>query len=59
MAFDTRWKLQTLWALVLVLLVSPAGAQDAEAEKKSDSDEYFELMQVFVDTFEQVERNYV
>ena len=59
MAFDTRWKLQTLWALVLVLLVSPAGAQEAEAEKKSDSDEYFELMQVFVDTFEQVERNYV
>jgi carboxyl-terminal processing protease len=63
MAFDTRWKLQTLWALVLVLLVSPAGAQDAEqdaeAEKKSDSDEYYELMQVFVDTFEQVERNYV
>jgi len=59
MAFDTRWKLQTLWALVLVLLVSPAGAQDAEAEKKSESEEYFELMQVFVDTFEQVERNYV
>lgn len=67
MAFDTRWKIQTLWALVLVLLVSPANAQDAAAEtdataeaaKKTDSEEYFELMQVFVDTFEQVERNYV
>lgn len=63
MAFDARWKIQTLWALVLVLLVSPAGAQDAEAEtgtsKLTESEEYFELMQIFVDTFDQVERNYV
>lgn len=59
MAFDSRWKIQTLWALVLVLLVSPASAQDADAEKTTESDEYFELMQIFVDTFDQVERNYV
>lgn len=63
MAFDARWKIQTLWALVLVLLVSPASAQDADANagpnKVSESDEYFELMQIFVDTFDQVERNYV
>lgn len=63
MAFDTRWKLQTLWVLVLVLLVSPVDAQDdaeaAEPAKTTSQDEYFELMQAFVDTFEQVERNYV
>lgn len=58
MQFDTRWKIQTLWVLVLVLLVSPTHAQDEE-KKKSKEEEYFELMQVFVDTFEQVERNYV
>jgi carboxyl-terminal processing protease len=60
MAFDTRWKLRTLWALVLVLLVSPVDAQDeAKAEPKPKQDEYFELMKTFVDTFEQVDRNYV
>lgn len=60
MAFDTRWKIRTLWALVLVLLVSPVDAQDeSKAATKSKQDEYFELMQTFVDTFEQVDRNYV
>lgn len=60
MAFDMRWKVRTLWALVLVLMVSPVNAQDkAEAAPKPKQDEYFELMQTFVDTFEQVDRNYV
>ena len=60
MAFDTRWKLRTLWALVLVLLVSPVDAQEeTQASSPSKQDEYFELMQTFVDTFEQVDRNYV
>jgi len=60
MAFDTRWKIRTLWALVLVLLVSPVDAQDeSKAAAKSKQDEYFELMKTFVDTFEQVDRNYV
>ena len=63
MPFDTRWKLQTLWTLVLILLVSPVNAQESPQAAKSDAraeqDEYFELMQAFVDTFEQVERNYV
>ena len=60
MAFDMRWKVRTLWALVLVLMVSPVNAQEkAKAEPKPKQDEYFELMQTFVDTFEQVDRNYV
>lgn len=66
MAFDARWKIRTLWMLVLTLIVSPGpmAAQDAPAQKepavaKTDQEQYFELMQVFVDTFEQVERNYV
>jgi len=60
MAFDMRWKVRTLWALVLVLMVSPVDAQDeTKAAPKPKQDEYFELMQTFVDTFEQVDRNYV
>ncbi len=60
MAFDMRWKVRTLWALVLVLMVSPVDAQDEnKTAAKPKQDEYFELMRTFVDTFEQVERNYV
>lgn len=65
MAFDARWKIHTLWMMVLVLLVSPVRSDDAAPVQKepvvtkTDQEEYFELMQVFVDTFEQVERNYV
>jgi len=62
MAFDSRWKIQTLWAVVLVLLVSPVRAEEAQAkpdQKRSEQDEYLQLMQEFADTFEQIERNYV
>ena len=60
MAFGMRWKVRTLWALVLVLMVSPVNAQEkAKTAPKPKQDEYFELMQTFVDTFEQVDRNYV
>ena len=60
MAFDMRWRVRTLWALVLVLMVSPVDAQDeTKAAPTPKQDEYFELMQTFVDTFEQVDRNYV
>lgn len=60
MAFDMRWRVRTLWALVLVLMVSPVDAQDeTKAAPAPKQDEYFELMQTFVDTFEQVDRNYV
>jgi carboxyl-terminal processing protease len=41
-------------------MVSPVDAQDeTKAAAKPKQDEYFELMQTFVDTFEQVDRNYV
>lgn len=60
MAFDMLWRVRTLWALVLVLMVSPVDAQDEnKAAPAPKQDEYFELMQTFVDTFEQVDRNYV
>lgn len=64
MRFDSRWRIHTAWLLVIAVLVVPGWAQDSdkekEAEKKKTADqEYFELMQTFVDTFEQVERNYV
>ncbi len=64
MRFDSRWRIHAAWLLVMVVLVVPGWAQDSgkdkEAEKKETIDqEYFELMQTFVDTFEQVERNYV
>ena len=59
MRFDMQWKLQTLWVLVLVLLISPVTAQDKPKTDKKEDDEYFELMRTFADTFEQVDRNYV
>ncbi len=42
---------------VISVLCTSATTIAADNEKKSD--EYFELMKVFVDTFEQVDRNYV
>tara|TARA_R110002072_G_scaffold303099_1_gene493469 strand:- start:189201 stop:190517 length:1317 start_codon:yes stop_codon:yes gene_type:complete len=39
-------------------MVSPVDAQD-ETKAAPKQDDYFELMQTFVDTFEQVDRNYV
>ena len=63
MRFDSRWRIPVAWMLVVAALAVPGRAQDSEkkeaASKKSADQEYFELMQVFVDTFEQVERNYV
>src|SRR3990172_10122330 len=46
-----------LCSLVLIAAVSKLPAADKEkTDKEAD---YYELMQVFVDTFEQIERNYV
>jgi carboxyl-terminal processing protease len=72
MRFNPRWKTHAAWMIVIALLVVPGWAQDgdkgkadkeeadkANAAKKTQEQEYFELMQVFVDMFEQVERNYV
>ena len=42
---------------VMLLAVSPL-ANSADTESAND-DEYYELMKTFVDTFEQIERNYV
>lgn len=48
--------------LLFGLLGASAGlvfAQPAQAEDTPKDEEYYKLMQVFVDTFEQVDRNYV
>ena len=43
------------WSLVVALLMGVATAPAQAAEE----DEYYELMKLFVDTFEQIDRNYV
>lgn len=54
------WKVIALapWLLILSLAVA-MNFTTADDKQKSKADEYHELMGVFVDTFEQVERNYV
>ena len=42
---------------VMLLVVAPL-ANSADTDSAKD-DEYYELMKTFVDTFEQIERNYV
>ena len=68
----TLWRV--MGAAVVVLAIQPVGvvfaddAEVADSEPVADvteaaanptSDEYYELMRVFVDTFEQIDRNYV
>lgn len=48
----------TLLALVLAARCFPAMAQE-ESAGDAKSDNYYELMKVLVDTFEQIDRNYV
>jgi len=61
----TSWKRltgATTWGLMVLLLAAACLAADDEksADKEKEKDQnYYELMKVFVDTFEQVERNYV
>lgn len=55
--------LPTLWILgcvCMLLFVSPfANSAEKEPDKKNEKDDYYELMKTFVDTFEQIDRNYV
>ncbi len=47
-----------IWAaLAAFVLAGTLAAQDAKSKDKDD--EYYELMQTFVDTFDQIERSYV
>lgn len=45
------------WIVTAVVVSATAGACIARAQ--SSDDEYFELMRVFVDTFQEIDRNYV
>ena len=49
---STRWIRLIAIGLCLFAILSPVRAADK-------NDEYYELMRVFVDTFEQIDRNYV
>ena len=49
-------------AVCVLLLGASSGlgfAEPARAEEPAKDEDYYELMQVFVDTFEQIDRNYV
>lgn len=64
MRFDSRWKVHVAWMLVIAALIVPGKAQETEEDeeekkKQTETEEYRELMRIFVDTFEQVDRNYV
>ncbi len=51
-----------LWAATSALLTAAifmATISTGVAKAQSDDDEYYELMRVFVDTFQQIDRNYV
>ena len=53
--------MRTGWARIagLSLVAGLGWAGMARAEEAAKSDEYFELMQVFVDTFDEIDQNYV
>lgn len=47
------------WMATIVFLSAAAWAQVVRAEDDQQSDQYYELMKVLVDSFEQIDRNYV
>ena len=51
--------LPAMLVLVPILAITVARAEDAEKKDTPPKDDYYTLMKVFVDTFQQVERNYV
>ena len=55
-----RMSVSTIHLLLsVVLLVFSPALLRADDKPDSRDDDYYELMKVFVDTFEQIERNYV
>ena len=48
---------QRIWLMILAVVVS--SGLIANTSLAATEDEYYELMKVFVDTFEQIDRNYV
>ena len=49
-----------LWTVLAVLgMMFAGGPATAAGQDRSEDEEYYELMKVFVDTFEQIDRNYV
>jgi carboxyl-terminal processing protease len=54
-----RFWLSAVLVVVPILAGSLARAEDSEKKDAPPKDDYYTLMKVFVDTFQQVERNYV
>jgi len=50
---------RVIWVFVFIIVLVPVLSEQSQAEKKKNNDDYYELMKTFVDTFEQIERNYV
>lgn len=56
---NINWQ-NRFWLATSLVLAMAAGAGIAKAQSsEKQSDDYYELMRVFVDTFEQIDRNYV
>jgi carboxyl-terminal processing protease len=53
------WLRATSLLLVPILAASLVRAEDSDKKETPPKDDYYTLMKVFVDTFQQVERNYV
>jgi carboxyl-terminal processing protease len=51
--------LPAMFVLVPIVAISVARAEEADKKDTPPKDDYYTLMKVFVDTFQQVERNYV
>jgi carboxyl-terminal processing protease len=51
--------LPAMFVLVPLVAISVARAEEADKKDTPPKDDYYTLMKVFVDTFQQVERNYV
>jgi len=45
--------------LFLALMISPSLSSFSYADEKEKSDDYYQMMKLFADTYEQIERNYV
>ncbi len=53
-----HWR-QGIWSLASAMLICAAWCGAAASVEAAEEEDYYELMKLFVDTFEQIDRNYV